>query len=148
MGLWTFHTAPFQVLIFFPSCLSSLQLQRKSHISKPCEFERVYVVFFFFFFPSCFPLQSYFESVLPLFPPPGLFRLVLAHLRAEHLHLDLMSRGCGTAGTCRLHGHPWVRTSFSIPGARYPLRQSPTAVLAIGVSPKKGSQSQEGLAGC
>lgn len=145
MGLWTFHRAPFQVLLFFfPPRLSSLQPQRKSHISKACEFERVYVSFLFFFF-SCFPQPSYFDSVLPLFPPPGLFRLVLAHLGAEHLHLELVSRGCGAAGTCRLHGSPRVRTSCSIPGATYPLRQSPTAVLATGDSPGKGSQSQEGF---
>lgn len=75
----------------------------------------------------------------------GLFRLVLAHLGAEHLHLELVSRGCGAAGTCRLHGSPRVRTSCSIPGATYPLRQSPTAVLATGDSPGKGSQSQEGF---
>lgn len=36
---------------------------------------RVCLSFFF-----CFPQQSYFKSVLPLLPPPGLFCLVLAHL--------------------------------------------------------------------
>lgn len=149
-AIWGFglSTQPLSKCSFFFPPVCHLCSFRESHTFQNHVNLRGCMWFFFFFFPSCFPLQSYFESVLPLFPPPGLFRLVLAHLRAEHLHLDLMSRGCGTAGTCRLHGHPWVRTSCSIPGARYPLRQSPTAVLAIGVSPKKGSQSQEELAGC
>lgn len=137
----SFPSAPF---FFFPPVCHLCSLRESHTFQKHVNLRGCMCLFFFFFF-SCFPQPSYFDSVLPLFPPPGLFRLVLAHLGAEHLHLELVSHGCGAAGTCRLHGSPCVRTSFSIPGATYPLRQSPTAVLATGDSPGKGSQSQEGF---
>lgn len=124
MGLSHFHGGP--SLDPFPGApsLSSLQPHRNSHIFKACEFERVCGDFFFFF---CFPQQSYFKSVLPLFPPPGLFCLVLAHLRSGHLHQRCRLRfwrGGGTAGC--LGG------------------QSPSATLAVGGSLGKGDQSLEG----
>ena len=94
-------------------------------------------VFFFF----CFPRRSYFKSVLPLFPPPGLFCLVLGHLRSGHPHSEVLSPVWGEAAGC-LGG------------------QSPGAVLAVGGSPRNEDQSLDrclypetqdhaaGLAGC
>lgn len=112
--------------------LSSLQPQRNSHIFKVCEFERVCGGIFFFF-----PQESYFKSVLPLFPPPGLFCLVLTHLRSGHLHLEMVSP---VLWGCRLPGGPF---GCSCPEEEYLQEQSPGTALAIGGSPGNWGQSLE-----